>query len=207
MKPEGFVLSTAYCPPISYISKFNKGIPVYIETKENFLKQTFRNRCEIASANGKLTLSVPLVKKHSSKTNITEIRIDYSEDWQKNHFKALESAYRNSPFFEYYFDEFAIFFKEKTETLFELNQKILQKVLSILRIEQKALQTNVFISNYDDLKDFRNIINPKRNSLSNDPYFASKKYYQVFSEKFGFIENLSIFDLIFNMGNESIEYL
>jgi hypothetical protein len=202
-----FLLSTAYCPPISYINKLLAGERVLIETQEHFIKQSYRNRCEIASANGKLSISIPLVKKHSSKTKITEIQIDYSENWQKNHLKAIESAYRNSPFFEFYFDEFIEFYTKKYDKLFQYNSEILSKIISILNFEVNIGYTEQYKDCYEQFEDFRNSIHPKKNNLKNDKYYSPRPYYQVFENKFGFLKNLSIFDLLFNMGNETGNYL
>ncbi|MBN2681639.1 MAG: WbqC family protein [Bacteroidales bacterium] len=202
-----FYLSTAYFPPISWFNKVYNASEVFIEAHENFSKQSYRNRCEIASANGKLSLCIPTIKEHGNKILIKDAKIDYREDWQKNHLKAIESAYRNSPFFEYYIDEFEPILKTKFEFLFDLNLEIIQKVKKILSISTQIIETNEFSMDYEDESDYRFIIHPKSRVRKKDSLFESQPYYQVFSEKYGFLENLSILDLIFNMGNESVNYL
>jgi hypothetical protein len=180
---------------------------IYIEKHENFIKQSYRNRCIIYGANGKLSLSIPLKKGLDLKSKITEIEIDYTEDWQKNHFKSIESAYRHSPFYEYYIDEFEKFFTTKYNTLFELNSEILNTIFDILELESNVQFSDEFLSSHKDAFDFRNSINPKSRLNKHDNNFNPTKYIQVFGEKHGFIPNLSILDLIFNEGPNSYNYL
>jgi hypothetical protein len=206
-KNKTYILSTAYYPPISYFNRIINSDEVFIEANENFTKQSFRNRAEIASSNGKLSLSIPIIKNHNSKIKIKDVKIDYSENWQKNHFKAIESAYRNAPFYEYFIDEFISFFANRPVFLFDLNMQITNKIIEILKIDKRLEETNDFLENYCIENDFRNIIHPKNRLNKQHLFFKPKKYYQVFESKQGFIENLSILDLIFNMGNESRQYL
>ncbi len=195
------VLSTAYFPNIEYISKFLQYDRIIIEVNENYLKKTFRNRCNILSANGVITLSVPVIQNKNSKTQIKNTQISYAENWQKEHFTALESAYNNSPFFEFYIDDFKHFFTKKYENLLEYNSNILELVLQTIGIKKEIIFTNEFIEIQNNYSDFRFLISKKRNlNIQNN-------YVQVFSDKYKFEPNLSILDVIFNLGPESILYL
>ena len=195
------ILSTAYFPNIEYISKFLQYDRILIEANENYTKKSFRNRCNILSANGLITLSVPVIQNKNEKFLIKDTQISYAENWQKEHLAALESAYNSSPFFEYYIDDFKRFFINKYENLFEYNLEILKLILSIIGIEKHIELTSEFIEIENNYDDFRFNISKNRNTD------LSQKYVQVFSEKFSFVPNLSILDVIFNLGPESILYL
>lgn len=164
---------------------------------EHFVKQSIRNRCEIYGANGKLRLTIPKKRKGSSKTIIKEIKISYKEDWQKLHWNAIESAYKSSPFFEYYQDELEPFFKKKESNLVDFNNKLQEVILELLQ-EDKCPD---FTTSYHHKTEF--------SDLRNHDFILdnSSKYNQVFMEKYGFIPNLSILDLLFNLGPESSDYL
>ncbi|MBI9038723.1 MAG: WbqC family protein [Bacteroidales bacterium] len=199
------ILSTSYLPPIEYFTSIINSKEVVIEQKESYKKQTFRNRCEIYSSNGKLSLSIPIIKINGHNTKTKDIKISFIENWQKNHWRAIESAYNSSPFFLYYKDDFKKFFTEKHEKLIVFNSKLLMLLFEILGINYKVKFTNEFLKYYgDDFIDKRNLISPK-NNINNPQKFTS--YSQVFDIKFGFISNLSIIDLIFNEGPNAIEYL
>jgi len=191
------LLPTAYLAPISYYAILLQHKNCKIEMHEHFVKQSIRNRCEIYSSNGKLQLTIPKKRKRSSKTIIKEIKISYEENWQKIHWNAIKSAYNSSPFFEYYQDEIEPFFKKKESKLVDFNNK-LQKV--ILELLQQNRCPNFTIS-YHHNTDF--------SDLRNHDFILKKssKYNQVFMEKHGFIPNLTILDLLFNLGPESSDYL
>jgi len=202
------LLSTAYFPNIQYFSKIENYTDILIEQHENYVKKSFRNRCEILAANGKLALSVPIEKSTAEKIKITDVKIDYSENWQKNHLKALESAYALSPFYEFYIDDLIPIFEKKYEYLFDLNIDILKTVFDIIGIKKQIKLTDSFIEiDEQNQNDFRFSIHPKKQMQKLDNKFVAKKYIQTFSDKFEFIPNLSILDLIFNLGSESLEYL
>ncbi len=201
MKPV--LLSTAYFPPIIYFSHIIQSSEVIIEKEENFQKQTYRNRCVILGANGTLNLTVP-VQHDEPKIKISRLKISYHSHWQLVHFRAIESAYRNSPFYEYYIDEFSPFFQKQFSSLFEFNSAILNVCLCLLNYKGKVTFTDEFLKEDKDVEnDFRFSLSPK---IAADNY-AFPEYHQVFIEKFGFIPNLSILDLIFNLGPESGDYL
>lgn len=193
------LLPTAYLPPIYYFSLLLKSETVFIEQHEHFIKQTYRNRCDILSSNGTLSLSIPL-QKNADKEIISEKKISYVENWQIKHWRAITSAYKNSAYFEYFEDEFKPFYFEKHEFLLEYNTALTKLILHIIRRKKDLQFTTEF------KKDFNGL--DLRNSLTEKPETRNKKqYYQVFGDKFGFMSNLSVIDLLFNKGLESIDYL
>jgi hypothetical protein len=200
---ENYLLSSAYFPPISYISIIYRADNVLIEKEENYLKQTYRNRCKILTANGPTVLTVPVLSGGQKKTCIKDIRIDYSKRWQQVHLRALTSAYSSSAFFEYFFDLVEKLISDKEKYLFDLNMKSLEIVLKILRITTPVECTNIFKPVCNDNQDFRYKISPKKIPAVTH----LKEYYQVFGNKYGFISDLSVLDLIFNAGSDSNNYL
>ncbi|MBE9468895.1 MAG: WbqC family protein [Bacteroidetes bacterium] len=200
------ILSTAYLAPIQYYSKLLKYDNSIVELHENYVKQSFRNRCNIYGANGLQTLSIPIKKDISPKILIKDIKISYEKNWQKNHWKAIKSAYGSSPFYEYFVDDFVKFYKKKFNFLIDFNREIQQVVLNLLEIDTSLTYTNSYNKNCD-IKDFREIINPKKRLSKPDDEFTMVEYYQVFAEKHGFIPNLSIIDLLFNEGTNAYDIL
>lgn len=197
---HSILLSTAYFPPVAYFALILKSDKIYIEAEENYSKQTYRNRCVILGANGPLNLTVP-VEHTQPKIIIKDLTISYHSNWQLNHKRAIESAYRNSPFYEYYIDDFLRFFNEKNSNLLEFNNEILKTCLEITGYKGTIEHTTKFVENTEN--DFRNTISPKKPEL-NIPF---PEYHQVFINKFGFIPNLSILDMIFNCGPETKDIL
>ena len=191
------LLPTAYLAPISYYAIFLQNPNCSIELYEHFIKQSIRNRCDIYGANGKLRLSIPKERKGSSKTIIKNLKISYKQDWQKQHWHAIESAYNSSPFFEYYKDELKPFFEEKEKYLVNFNNKLQKAIISMLKQENSQKNTTKYFHKGDFL-DLRNYTWELK---------KQKEYDQVFMEKQGFISNLSILDLLFNLGPESADYL
>ena len=191
------LLPTAYFAPISYYAILLQYSNCSTEHHEHFVKQSIRNRCEIYGANGKLRLTIPKQRKGSSKTIIKEIQISYKQDWQKEHWNAIVSAYNSSPYFEYYKDEFLPFFENKEEYIVNFNKKLQTLILNILQEERVINSTEEYCKkgNFSDLRNHDWELK------------TQKKYDQVFMEKQGFIPNLSILDLLFNLGPESSEYL
>jgi len=193
------LLSTAYLPNINYLQQVLKHDIVVLEKHEHFVKQTYRNRCEILTSNGKLNLSIPLIKQ-ADKELIANKKISYAEDWQKQHWRAITSAYKNSPYFEFFEDEFKPFYEKQFEYLFDYNTQLLQTVLHILRVQKQIEFTNEFEINASDYYNFR-----KLSDLNNSNEFIVKPYYQVFADKKGFTPNLSCLDALFNIGLETKE--
>jgi len=200
-------LSTAYLAPVQYYSKLMNNENVFIEQHDNYVKQTYRNRCTILSANGKLVLSIPVEHDKSEKILTKEARIADYGNWQHIHWNAIISAYNSTPFFEYYRDDFQPFYEKKYNFLFDFNEELRILICDLIGIDTSTIhytekyQTKIIEG---QSKDFREAIHPKKDWKLLDNEFTAVSYYQVFFQKFGFTENLSIIDLLFNMGNESI---
>ncbi len=202
------ILSIAYFAPIQWYHKLTHSDICIIDQYEYFIKQTYRNRCNIFTANGVQSLSIPIEKNKAGKTIVKDIRISSHGNWRHQHWNALVSAYSESPFFEYYEDDIRPFFEKDWAFLFDFNFEITYMLCNLLGIEPKIILSDKYIesSNIDiNTIDYRNTITPKSNFI--DATFVPQKYYQVFRQKFPFISNLSILDLLFNMGNEAILYL
>jgi hypothetical protein len=205
--PSNILLSTAYLPPVQYISKFLLNCPVFIEKCENYQKQSYRNRCYIYGANGKQCLVIPIKKQHAEKTPILEVEIDNTYNWQKIHLKSIESAYRLSAFYEYYADDFKTFFEQETRLLFHWNMSLLKTILDMLGIKQEPTVTEFWTEKPDNSYDLRQYINPKARLTQPDNNYNPLPYQQVFQERNGFLSNLSIIDLLFNEGPLAMEVL
>ena len=191
------LFSLHYLPSIAFISELVKHKEILIETQENFIKQTYRNRCKILSANGTLPLIIPIL--HGENQLISEIKTQSETDWKRHHWQSIISAYNNSPFFLYYRDKFeAIYFDKNIHTLYEFNLKLLELCLRLLKINIELKFTEVFVKDYEF--DFRNRFSAKKMDFA---FTEFKPYYQVFDSKFGFQPNLSIIDLLFSQGPES----
>lgn len=197
---SGILLSTAYFAPIRYFSKLAVYPEIYLEQHENFIKQTYRNRTTILGANGPVSLIVPVEKGREQKIRIKDLRIAYDEEWQRNHWRTIFSAYNSSPFFEYYADDLEPFFRKKYDFLFDFNLKITETLIEILELDVELKLTADFEQIPDTCLNFREQISPKTHRISHDPHFIAQPYTQVFSEKFGFLPDLSILDLLFNEG-------
>ncbi|MFN8209268.1 MAG: WbqC family protein [Bacteroidales bacterium] len=197
------LLSTAYLGPIRYFSKFVLHKAVFIEGHENYSKQSYRNRCTILTSNGPYNLSIPVKYSNNPKTSIGEVLLDYDTNWNKIHWQAIISAYRNSPFFEYYSDELEPFYSRKYEKLFDFNQELTTCVLRQMGIETAIMLTSSWESTPVAVDDYRNDIHPKPHKNKGDQHFREIPYTQVFQSKFGFVSGLSVLDLLFNAGPEA----
>ena len=193
-------LTSAYLAPVEYYVALANAETAFLEQFDSYEKQTYRNRCNILTANGISFLSVPVEKFSGAKILTRDIRISEHNDWQIQHWRSIESAYNSSPFFEFYKDDFQPFYEKKWDFLWDFNIELQAKVLELL-----DLQPNLkFTDNYqpilnEGVDDLRESIHPKKASQTEN----LKPYYQVFEQRFGFQKNLSIVDLLFNMGNES----
>jgi hypothetical protein len=194
------LLSTAYFGPIRYFSRFLLFPKRIIERFDNYTKQTYRNRCRIYAANGILSLSVPVLKGPEHKTKVRDIRIDYSKNWPKLHWKGIESAYMHSPFFEFYMDEIRGILEKHHEFLLDLNLETLDYLLECLEIGGGYTLSGTYgEAGTGGYVDCRENIHPKKEA-GDDEFFRSEPYKQIFSERFGFQADLSVIDLLFNEG-------
>jgi hypothetical protein len=136
-----------------------------------------------------------------------DAKLSYDHDWQKLHWRSLESSYRRSAFFEFYEDSFYPFYHDKKfEYLFDFNESILQLVFKLLKLKPNYTLSHSYISVYPDADDYRKIISPKESS-DLDKSFMPKEYFQVFDTRHNFIPNLSIVDLLFNQGNKALDFI
>jgi len=195
------LFTTAYFPSIGYMARFLKEDAPVIEVWETYHKQTYRNRCRVMTANGVESLSVPVVKVNGNHTMTKDMVISPIEPWQHTHSRCLESAYKAAPYFDHYYDYIKPIFEGHFERLIELNDTVLQAVLKMLKVNKEIIHTTDYIRETEN--DLREVFSPKK------PLNASlfPVYYQVFSEKFPFAADLSVLDLIFNVGPEAVGYI
>lgn len=200
---KGAVFPLFYHPPVEYFAKMLKYKDnVFVENAEHFQKQSYRNRATIHSANGPLDLIVPINRGSINHTSIKDVRISYEFNWQRIHWLSLQASYRSSAYFEYYEDDFSIFYEKKWNFLFDYNEELLHLILKILKQKVSFTYTNHFEKDYLDVQDYRNSIHPKHRAIA-----STNPYFQVFEERNGFLPNLSFIDLLFNQGPQSIQYL
>ena len=218
------LLSTTYFGPIQWYQKLYRADEVRIERHETFQKQTYRNRCIIATTQGTQALTVPVERSNSQSSIpqfLKDIRISDHGNWRHLHWNALRSAYGDSPFFMYYEDDIRPFFERRWDYLFDFNEAIIEKMCELLDIQPNIHYTDQYLPSLDrerlrvgasagmgleeGLLDCRNTIAPKHPVP--DPGFTPQRYYQVYEAKHGFLPNLSILDLLFNMGPESVFWL
>ena len=187
MKNE-VILGSAYLAPVEYYTKLFAYPSVRVERYDHYMKQTYRNRCVIASADGPLALTIPTEKSDDLKCVMKDVRISDHGNWRHVHWNAFVAAYKHSPFFDYYADDFRVFYEKKYPFLWDFNQELCSLICRLIDIEPQMEGTAGYRTEF----------------AAADTAFIPKPYYQVFKEKHGFLPNLSIADLLFNMGPESL---
>jgi hypothetical protein len=196
------LIHPTYFPSIATFVAIVKAEAITFEMMDNFQKQTYRNRSYIYAANGKLQLSIPVIYSQKYRQQYKDVKIANDYNWQDIHWKSLESAYRTSPFFEFYADELEPLFKTSFECVLEFNLKCFEVICECLQLDIEVKQTAVYDKEPENIKDYRGLVNAKK-----EPIYNLKHYTQVFSEKHGYISNLSILDLLFNEGPNALSYL
>ena len=204
---RAILMNTAYFPPVQYMEQIKTCDEVLVEQFENYGKQSYRNRCDIMTANGVMTLSVPVAKGPSPKTLVKDIAIDYSTNWQKLHFKGIESAYKNSPFYDYYIDNFLPVFERKEKYLLDLNTRLLAELLDLLRLPRPVRLTDDYVPCPASAIDLRDTIHPKPSRRRAEAPLRAEPYHQTFADRYPFVPNLSVLDLLFNTGPDATAYL
>jgi hypothetical protein len=196
------IIDNQYLGNITYYSTLFKSLNIELEAYEQHQKSSFSNRCYIAGANGLITLSIPLIKGRNQKTPVNEIEIDNQQKWQIKHWRAIESSYMRSPWFEYYKDDLKSLYQKEYKYLFYWNKDLLVYILKKLNWNGELMTSTIYDPLAIEKIDDRNKINPK-NYLE----FQVEKYPQVFEEKLGFLPNLSIIDLLFCCGKSAGQFL
>lgn len=202
------LLSTAYWPNLHYFIHLLQAEEVLIEQHDSYHKQSYRNRCRILSANGALDLFIPVRKAEGAQTT-QFTQIAYTDNWMIKHWRAITSAYSNSPYFEFFEAEIAPFYTQRFELLQEYNQLQLATIFRLLQVKKTIALTETFVKSPENTNDLRGIIHPKVDFREdkNIAHLAEHAYYQTFGSKFGFVPNLSILDLLFNEGLGAKDYL
>lgn len=194
------IITSVYAGNVQFYSKLAHYPALAVDWYQHYEKQTFRNRCQIATANGVMDLIIPIIREKGSKTIDKDIKIA-NDSWQKIHWGALEAAYRQSPFFMYYEDDIRPFYTQKFTYLVDYNMALQECLCNLLPIPPAITPTSQYVQSPTAL-DLRHTIHPKH--AGTDAHFECPAYYQVFEQKNGFIPNLSVYDLLFNMGTEAI---
>lgn len=195
------LLLPTYFPSISHFAVMVQSENITFEMEDNFQKQTNRNRTYIYSPNGIQLLNIPVKHSKTAHQKTKDVLIENEFDWQKQHFKSLEAAYRSSPFFEFFEDDIIPVFEKKHTFLMDLNMEVLDIVTKCLRMKLDFSKTTEYFHEVENISDFRYLSNGKK-----DPN-SFEKYTQVFDDKHGFINNLSVLDLLFNEGKFAMDYL
>ncbi len=204
---KSVLLSSFYFAPIGYYATLFRSDEAIIETHDHYQRQSYRNRCLIGGANGTIALNIPIEKPRADTRVMKDVRIANHGNWRHVHWHAILSAYNMTPYFEYYKDDFIPFFEKRYHFLHDFNEAIRQKICELIAIQTPVSSTAHYIKNLStDTIDCREAFHPKR-QLNKEMAWQPREYHQVFLHKHGFIPNLSIIDLLFNMGNESRLYL
>lgn len=206
MAPKPVLLSTAYCPPVSYMALLVNARVAALDLHETYPKQTWRNRCRIMTANGLLDLSIPVSKPHGNHTKTKDILVSHHTSWQRLHWKTIVSAYKKSPFFQFYEPDLEPLFMEAyTGPLATWNKRLLETIASELNLNISVHETVAYEAAPGTYKDVRNCISPKSDWPGNQEKWPV--YQQVFADRYSFQPDLSILDLLFNKGPDTENYL
>lgn len=188
-----------YFPNIHQFRQIIKANNILFEVSDNYQKQTFRNRTYIYGANGKLGLFIPVIHTHKNRELFKDVKISYDSNWMDLHLKSLQSAYRSSPYFEYFEDDFIKLYSEKEKFLADFNIKCIKLISNLLDLDLDFKISNEYVKKTNDIIDLRDLSNARKEKKIETP-----KYIQVFESKHGYINNLSILDLIFSEGTNSV---
>ncbi|MEI7723784.1 MAG: WbqC family protein [Bacteroidota bacterium] len=197
------LFTTAYFPSVSYMAEVLRADDIVIEAFESYTKQTCRNHCTIFGPNGQQTLSIPVIRTNGNHTLTKDILISEHQPWQKIHWRSIETAYNNSPFFLYYQDHFVSFFEKNYRFLIDLNTEILKTLIQLFKINRSIRFTTQFEKSPLGIYDYRTVFGAKYTGQNSH----LQHYTQVFESRHGFIPGLSILDVIFNLGPEALPYL
>ena len=196
------IIHPTYFPNIAHFVAIVNADNVMYEFDDNFLKQTYRNRTYIYGANGKLALNIPVVHTQKNRQKYRDVKIFNETKWQDLHWKSLLSAYKTSPFFEFYEDDLQPLFNQKADYILDFNLKCLEVICDCLQLDLKTSKSVIYQKHIDNTFDFRPLVNAKKEVTK-----QFDTYTQVFSDKHRFISNLSILDLLFNEGPNALNYL
>lgn len=191
-----------YFPNIHQFTKIIKADNILFEVSDNYQKQTFRNRTYIYGANGKLGLFIPVIHTHKNRELFKDVKISYDSNWMDLHLKSLQSAYRSSPYFEYFEDDFIKLYSKKEKFLVDFNIKCIKLISNLLNLDLDFKISNEYVEKTNDIIDLRDLSNARKEKKIDTP-----KYIQVFESKHGYINNLSIIDLIFSEGPNSVSLI
>lgn len=207
---EILLIESTYAGPIAYFQLINQASTILIDQHENFVKASYRNRCKIATPDGILTMSVPIKHGREQRRRMMEIEIFNGNDnnWQKQHWQTLCSAYRRSPYFEYYEDELEVYYTQKYDLLMDFNQAIFNWVCEKLDIQPQIELTASYIKETEkEVMDLRTCLNPNPKKEQLPQWIKIPTYHQVFGDRTGFLPNVSIFDLLFAEGPNAVSHL
>ncbi len=196
------VIHPTYFPTVANFVAIAKASTIVFEMDDNFLKQTYRNRLYIYGANGKLCLNIPVIHSQKNREKYRNVKIFNDDAWQSLHWKSLISAYRTSPFFEYYEDDLKHLFTKKFDLLMDFNLSCFKVICECLQLEVNINKTTTYQKTIENKTDLRYLVHAKK-----EPNYNFEDYTQVFSNKHGYIPNLSILDLLFNEGPNALNYL
>lgn len=198
------VLPSFYLPPVSYFHQIKVNYSaICIDKYENYIKQSYRTRAIIGTANGPLNLIIPIVHEAKERKIMKDIKISYEFNWRRLHWLSIQTAYRSTPYFEFYEEEFADLYTLKEKYLIDFNSIQLERILKLLKIDRNIEYTDKYYESEPAVVDLRKEINPKARNSDNS---GCLPYYQIFEDKIDFMADLSIVDLLFHQGPHAVNY-